>query len=136
MSEPMTADIMPTFRFRDADAAVRWLVDVLGCTEHVLMRADTGAINHGELRYGTAMLMVGSFPDQVGGTTPELDLGHSATYLINDDDAIVEATWDRAQAAGAPVVDAFKHQPYGGTSFTVQGPEGHYWTVGSYRPHV
>ena len=134
MADKLLTDIMPTFRFHDADAAIAWLVDVLGCTEHVAMRSDTGAVLHGEVAYGNAMMMVSSFPEQVGGPVPDLDLGHSATYLINDDDAVVEATWERALAAGAPVVDAFKHQPYGGTSFTVEGPEGHYWTVGSYRP--
>ena len=64
----------------------------------------------------------------------ELELGNAATYLINDDDAVVEATWEKALAVGAPVAHAFQHAPYGGTSFTVRDPEGHYWTVGSYRP--
>ena len=137
MGEPTTTDIMPTFRYRDVDAALRWLIDVLGCEEHVLMRAGEG-VAHGELRYGTGMMMVASFPDQTGasGKVPELDLGHSATYLINDSDDVVERTWERALAAGAPVVDEFHHAPYGGTSFTVRDPEGNYWTVGSYRPQV
>ena len=135
MAEPLAADIMPTFRYRDADAAIRWLVDVLGCSEHVVMRSGDG-IGHGELRYGTGMFMVASFPDQIAGDVPELELGNSATYLINDDDAVVEATWERALAANAPVAHAFQHAPYGGTSFTVRDPEGHYWTVGSYRPQI
>jgi len=134
MTEPISTDIMPTFRYRDCDAAIRWLVDVLGCEEHVVMRSETGVVGHGELRYGTGMFMVGSYPDQVAGEIPDLDLGNAATYLINDDDAVVEATWERALAAGAPVAHAFNHAPYGGTSFTVQDPWGNYWTVGSYRP--
>ena len=134
MTQPMSTDIMPTFRYRDADAAVQWLVDVLGCSVHVVIRSDTGAIGHGELRYGTGMMMVGSYPDQVSGDLPELDLGHASTYLINDDEDVVEATWERTQAAGAPVTQAFQRQSYGGASFTVSDPEGNYWTVGSYRP--
>jgi len=133
--QPAPFDIMPTFRYRDVEAAIRWLVDVLGCTEQAVMRVE-GGVAHGELGYGTGMMMVASFPDQIGATgkVPELDLGHSATYLIDDSDDVVEQTWQRALAAGAPVVDAFHHAPYGGTSFTVRDPEGNYWTVGSYRP--
>lgn len=126
---------MPTFRYRDADAAIRWLVDVLGCEEHAVMRSG-GGIGHAELRYGTGMMMLASLPDQIDGDVPDLDLGHSATYLINDSDEVVEATWQRALAAGAPVAHAFQHASYGGTSFTVRDPEGHYWTVGSYRPAI
>jgi uncharacterized glyoxalase superfamily protein PhnB len=129
-------DIMPTFRYRDCDAAITWLVDVLGCTAGFINRSGTGVVGHGELAYGTGMLMVGSFPDQVDGEIPEMDLGHASTYLINDDEDVVERTWERTQTAGAPVVQPFTRQPYGGVSFTVRDPEGHYWTVGSYRPAV
>jgi len=132
--EHLTTDIMPTYRYRDCDGAVRWLVDVLGCSEHFINRSDTGAIGHGELRFGNGMLMVGSFPDQVSGDVPDLDLGHASTYFIVDDEDVLEATWHRTQAAEAPVVQAFQRQPYGGASFTVRDPEGNYWTVGSYRP--
>jgi uncharacterized glyoxalase superfamily protein PhnB len=131
---PTVTDVMPTFRFRDCDAAIRWLVDVLGCEEVVVDRRDDGLVLHAELAYGTGMLMLGSFPDQVGEQLPDMDLGGSSTYLIHDDDAVVEATWERATAAGAPVIDPLTHKPYGGSSFTVRGPEGHYWSVGSYRP--
>jgi uncharacterized glyoxalase superfamily protein PhnB len=133
-SAPTVTDLMPTFRYRDCEAAIRWMVDVLGCEEAMVNRGPDGAVLHAELAYGTGMLMIGPFPDQVGGGIPEMDLGGTNTYLINDDDAVVEATWERATAAGAKVVDAFSHKPYGGSSFTVEGPEGHYWSVGSYRP--
>jgi uncharacterized glyoxalase superfamily protein PhnB len=132
----MSTDIMPTLRYRDCDGAIAWLVDVLGCREHVVTRDPTGVVGHGELSYGTGMLMVGSYPDQVSGPMPDLDLGHASIYLINDDEAEVERAWDRAQAAGAPVVQPYVRQPYGGVSFTVRDPAGHYWTVGSYRPSM
>lgn len=126
---------MPTLRYRDCDAAVAWLVDVLGCQRHFINRdPKTDVIGHGELSYGTGWLIVGSFPDQVSGDLPVLDLGHASIYLVNDDDEVVEATFARAVAAGAPVVQEFRHQPYGGSSCTVRDPEGNYWTVGSYRP--
>jgi uncharacterized glyoxalase superfamily protein PhnB len=134
MTEPISTDIMPTLRYRDCDAAVDWLVDVLGCERHFINRSDTGAIGHGELRYGTGMMMVGSYPDQVSGDLPDLDLGNASTYLINDNDTIVEDTFKRAVSAGAPVIQEFRHQPYGGSSCTVRDPEGNYWTIGSYRP--
>jgi uncharacterized glyoxalase superfamily protein PhnB len=133
-TEPTVTDVMPTQRYRDCDAAMRWMIDVLGCEEVVVNRGPDGTVLHAELAYGTGMLMVGPFPDQVGGAIPEMDLGGSSIYLIHDDDGVVEATWERATAAGAAVVDPFSHKPYGGSSFTVQGPEGHYWSVGSYRP--
>jgi len=131
---PMSTDIMPTLRYRDADAAVAWMVEVLGCSEHFINRSGTGVIGHGEIRYGTGMLMVGSYPDQVSGEIPDLDLGNTAIYLINDDEEVVEQTWHRTQAADAPVIQAFQKQVYGGASFTVRDPWGNYWTVGSYRP--
>ncbi len=45
----------------------------------------------------------------------------------------VDATYDRAVAAGATVLAAPVDRDHGGREFTLADPEGNLWSIGSYR---
>ena len=56
--------------------------------------------------------------------------GTAGVYLVTDE---VDATYDRAVAAGATVLGAPVDRDHGGREFTLADPEGNLWSIGSYR---
>jgi uncharacterized glyoxalase superfamily protein PhnB len=122
-------DVIPTLRYRDADAAIAFLKDALGFTEHAVHRDDAGAVQHAELRFGDGMVMLGS--ERPEGAEVNAETGASSVYCILDD---VDGLYERAVAGGATVVRELRDEDYGGRGFTVQDPERNRWSFGSYRP--
>lgn len=128
--------IMPALRYRDAHAAIEWLCNVLGFARHAVYEGPNGTVGHAELTLGNGMIMLGSHkddehsqrfksPGEVGGAETR-----SAYAVVADADAV----WARAQAAGATVVRAIQDTEYGSREFTINDPEGHSWSVGTYDP--
>ncbi len=129
--------VIPSFRYRDAQAAIVWLETVLGFSRKAVYEKADGTVEHAELTLGTGMIMLGSasnvspYPHKAG--TP-VELGGKVTspaYLIVED---CEPVWERAQGAGAEVLLTLTTMPYGGKAFTVSDPEGFVWSVGEYDP--
>lgn len=122
-------------RYRDCEAALSYLTDVFGLSEHAVYRDDDGRIVHAQLVLGQGMVMFGpphdgafdrlmADPAAAGGVTATI-------YAVVDD---VEDRHARAVAAGAEIVMPLEAQDYGGSSFSVRDPEGHVWTFGDYDP--
>ncbi|MGY1740499.1 MULTISPECIES: VOC family protein [unclassified Blastococcus] len=130
MTNPQNAPaptVWPAFRATDAPALIRWLVDVLGFTETLVVR-DGDLVVHAELAWPPGGgVMLGSARDDGGWAVKP---GATGAYLVTDD---VEAVWARVQAAGADVLRPLESPPYGGLEFSVRDPEGNSWSVGSYR---
>jgi len=121
--------VWPAFRAADAPALIRFLVDVLGFEETLVVR-DGDLVAHAELAWPPGGgVMLGSVRDDGGWPVAP---GSSGAYLVTDD---VSAVWDRAVAAGADVLRALADVPHGGTEFSVRDPEGNAWSVGDYRGH-
>jgi uncharacterized glyoxalase superfamily protein PhnB len=128
----MTAEnlptIYPTLRYRDAAAAIRWLTEVIGFTEHSIMAAPDGTIGHAELRWGGGgMVMIGTKTD----TPSPFDTGAACIYLVIEE---VDAHHDRAVSAGAEVVMPLTDQEYGSREYAIRDPEGNVWCLGTYQP--
>jgi len=132
-----TITVIPSVQFRDANAGIQWLKDVLGFTEHAVYRNAEGIVEHAELLLGNGMLMLGTagrnketagwmaLPSEIGGKNT------GNIYLIVPD---CKPVWDRVQAAGAEVLLPLSTMDYGGAAFTVRDPEGHIWSLGEYDP--
>lgn len=119
--------VWPAFRAADAPALIRWLVDVLGF-EETLVVPDGDLVVHAELAWPPGGgVMLGSARDDGGW---DVKPGVSGAYLVTDD---VEAVWARVQAAGADVLRPLAAPDHGGLEFSVRDPEGNSWSVGSYR---
>jgi uncharacterized glyoxalase superfamily protein PhnB len=129
------ATIIPTMRYRDANAAVDWLCRAFGFEEHSVYRDDKGMVMHAELSFGNGMIMVGPVadtpfgrfmcqPDEAGGET------QTAYVLVADADA----HHAQAVAAGAEVVMPLRDESYGGREYSCRDPQGHIWTFGTYDP--
>ncbi len=130
--------LIPSMRYKDAHAAIDWLVRVLGFTKQAVYDGPDGTVAHAQLVFGeTGMLMLGSagnkspYPERMGTPT---ELGGRVTspmYLVVED---CEPVWARVKAEGVEVVQEMLTMEYGGRSFTVVDPEGYMWSVGEYDP--
>lgn len=134
---PNGSVLIPCLAYKDADAAVDWLVRAFGFKAHAVYRDEAGQVVHAELSFGNGMIMIG--PDQGGEfgkrvmTLPERADGRctQTIYVVVDD---VDAHYARAAAAGAETIIAPRGESYGGRSYSVRDPEGHAWSFGSYDP--
>ena len=135
MAQPdMKGSIIPGMRYRDANAAIDWLCDVLGFARRLVVPDGSGGVAHAELTLGSGMIMLGSHrddaDDRVVAPTPNGSLTQNA-YIVVDD---IEAAYKRVKAAGANIVYELEEQSYGGSLFSVRDPEGQLWHLGSYDP--
>jgi uncharacterized glyoxalase superfamily protein PhnB len=128
--------IIPTMRYRDANAALAWLGRAFGFEEHAVYRDDEGAVVHAELVLGNGMIMLGQVrdtpygrfvkqPDEIGKTETQ------APYIVVAD---ADAHYARAKASGAEILLDITTQDYGGRDYTCRDPEGHIWNFGTYDP--
>jgi uncharacterized glyoxalase superfamily protein PhnB len=137
MTTPTTGS-WPTLRARDAGALITWLTDVLGFTETVCHRDDSGRVAHAELAWPTGGgLMLGDGPADPAAADPwALEPGSAGVYLVLPDAAAVDALHARAVAAGATEVRAPFDTDYGSHDTAVRDPEGNRWSVGTYPGHA
>lgn len=118
--------IYPTLTYRDARAAIAFLVEKFGFVEHAVHESG-GQVAHAELAYDTGMVMLGT----AGAGDPLFDLGPVSLYVAVDD---VDAHHDRAARAGADILRKPVDQDYGSREYVAKDPESNIWTFGTYRP--
>ncbi|WP_320669203.1 VOC family protein [Patulibacter defluvii] len=125
---PTTQVLYPTFHYRDAAAAIDWLVEAYGCERLFVTPGEDGSVAHGELVLAGAVVMVSTVKD---GPTWSGHAGEGRVYVAIDD---VDALAARAQAAGATVLRGPEDTDYGSRECTLRDPEGNLWSFGTYRP--
>jgi uncharacterized glyoxalase superfamily protein PhnB len=126
--------LYPTMRCRDAEAMIRWLIDVIGFTERVIYRKD-GAVQHAELAYGSSILMLGhSRDDQYGKLVGDIAGRRTdAVYVAVEDP---DALYARAKSAGSRIEMELHTTDYGSRDFACRDPEGNLWSFGTYWPKI
>jgi len=130
--------IIPSLRYRDALAAIEWLVTAFGFEKQaVFVAPDNKTVQHAQLTFGAGMIMIGSVdnggeaskymvqPDEIGFRETQ------GAYLVVPDADAVYAT---AKAAGAEMVIDIRDMDYGGRHFSCRDLEGHTWGIGTYDP--
>ena len=128
--------IIPTMRYKDALKAIEWLCKAFGFEKHLVVPGEHGTIVHAQLRFGNAMIMLGSENDNEYGKfvkTPN-DLNEINTqtpYIIVEE---IDDHYSRAIAEGAKIVLDIKDEGYGGRGYSCKDPEGYIWNFGSYNP--
>ena len=126
-----TTAAIPCLRYTDPDAAIRWLVDVLGARSTATHRDPDGAVMHAELWFGSGCVMLGTLRP---GQMPPSTAGQGAVYLVAKSAAEVDALHDRAIAAGARIAITLRDTDYGSHDFGCLDPEGNFWGFGTYGP--
>lgn len=125
------ANVWPTFRYRDAKAAIAFLQEALGfeVAAEYTNPDDPGRVEHAELRWPAGGgVMLGSARDE--GVMTKAGAASGSVYLAADN---VRELHARALAAGATEVMGLTEQDYGSLDFAIQDPEGVLWSVGTYR---
>jgi uncharacterized glyoxalase superfamily protein PhnB len=130
--------VIPSLRYRNALAAIDWLVAAFGFEKQaVFVAPDNITVQHAQLTFGNGMIMLGSVdnggeagkfmvqPDEVGLRDTK------STYLVV---ANADATYATAKAAGAVMLLDIRDMGYGGRGFTCRDLEGHTWSIGTYDP--
>ena len=119
--------------YRDAVAGLRWLEQV-GFSVVTRQDGPGGTVLHAEVRLGDVVLMVASadaaydVPSLMGRSTG------GGLYLWLPESPDVDDWCSRAVQAGAQEVIAPEDTEWGTRRARVIDPEGHEWSVGTYRP--
>jgi uncharacterized glyoxalase superfamily protein PhnB len=130
MTEQPAPTVWPALRYDDAPGAVRFLVDVFGFREALVVPDEGGDVVHAELRWpegGGVMLGSTKFCD---GVHAAMKPGGNAVCVVTDDVDVVHA---RVKASGAEMPEGLHDTDYGSHTFTAADPEGNLWTFGTYR---
>src|SRR4051794_30653483 len=101
--------VWPALRYDDAPAALRFLVDVVGFREALVVPDDSGDITHAELRWPEGGgVMFGSTKHR-DGLHARMRAGAGAVYVVTDQ---VDAIYQRIKAAGAEVASELADTDY------------------------
>jgi uncharacterized glyoxalase superfamily protein PhnB len=131
MKTSTVPSVWPVLIFKDALAAIRYLVDTFGFEEALVVpdESDENVIVHAELRWPAGGgVMVGSIG---AGNDPfsQLPAGVASIYVVTDEP---DALFERVNSDGADVVRDLRDEDYGSRGFTVRDPEGNLWSFGTY----
>jgi uncharacterized glyoxalase superfamily protein PhnB len=127
-----TPTFYPGLHYRDADAGMRWLEDVLGCERREDHRDQDGNVVHAEMFFRGAIVMLSSAGV---GREPfrSLPAGGRLVYCAIDE---VDALYERVRGNGGEIAVEIADTAYGSRDFTVRDPEGNLWAFGTYRPQA
>jgi uncharacterized glyoxalase superfamily protein PhnB len=124
--------------YDDAAKAIDWLCTAFGFEVRLKVEGEGGRIEHSELVFGEALMMIGqALPVRPGRESwprfisPRLAGGGNTQMLMLFVDD-VDAHCAQARAAGATIADEPKVHDYGGDywadrSYGAIDPEGHMW---------
>jgi uncharacterized glyoxalase superfamily protein PhnB len=125
---PRTA-VWPSLLYRDANAAIAFLVAAFGFEEVAVYRnPDNSVVEHAELRWpeGGGVMLGNVRPDSGIGDLPP---GVGAIYVVVSDP---DALYARATANGATITREMRDEEYGSRGFAARDPEGVIWSFGTY----
>ncbi|WP_033294857.1 VOC family protein [Amycolatopsis jejuensis] len=124
--------VWPAFRYTDARGAIRFLTEILGFEETLVVPgAPERDVAHAELRWPEGGgIMLGSCGGPADGVHDEMKPGTGAAYVVSDH---VDEIYARVREAGAEISLELHDTDYGSHTFSVRDPEGNAWTIGSYR---
>ncbi|MBL8753869.1 MAG: VOC family protein [Planctomycetes bacterium] len=122
--EPMPA-IQPVLVYRDSKAAVDWLVRAFGAVVRERVVDDEGQVAHGELVFGSGVVLVTRAVPRSGWVGPESLRGKRAGFLVvtvGD----VDAHCAIARRAGV-AIHAEPETSWGQRRYRCRDLEGHEW---------
>jgi uncharacterized glyoxalase superfamily protein PhnB len=126
------SQFFPTLRYADPAAALLWLCNAFGFTEHFVARGEGGLIVHAQLRLGDGLLFLG--PDHADDPyrlhSPRVLNGLNQCVCVALHD--VDSHCAQARAAGAVVIAELHDTPYGAREYSCRDPEGHVWCFANY----
>ncbi|MFP5322478.1 MAG: VOC family protein [Acidimicrobiia bacterium] len=129
--EPYVDGIWAVVTYADVDAGIRFVTDVLGFEEQVLVRADgdRSEIVHSEYRWPEGGIV--QIASWVEGNEFIRRPGEQGLYVVTADP---HSVWERCRAAGVEVLREpyAPHYDAGGMGFSIRDAEGNTWSFGTY----
>jgi uncharacterized glyoxalase superfamily protein PhnB len=121
--------------YKDATKAIDWLSDAFGFEVRLKVEGEGGRIEHSELVFGDALVMVGEEERQRDKGRPlvsprSVDGKNTGSLMFYVDDAAAHC--ERARAAGGtityePQVSDYGEDYWADKSYECVDPEGHRW---------
>jgi uncharacterized glyoxalase superfamily protein PhnB len=112
---------------RNAAAALAFYVEAFDAIEVSRLVSDDGRIGHAEIIIGNSKLMLADEYPEIDSLGPETRGGPTASFTIEVPD--VDASFERAVAAGAAVIRPVADQFHGNRMGWLTDPFGHRWTL-------
>jgi PhnB protein len=109
--------------------AIAFYTQVFGASERMRMAAPDGKVGHAEVTIGDSVVMLSDEYPEMDAISPRTVGGTPVTIHVYVED--VDATFERAVAAGAKTLKPIANQFYGDRSGTFEDPFGHRWYVSS-----
>ena len=113
--------------------AIEFYKAVFGATEVMRLPGPNG-VAHAEIRIGDSVVMLADESPDMGFKSPVALGGSPLSLMLYVAD--VDATFQRALAAGAVAKRPVQDQFYGDRSGTLEDPFGHIWTVATHVEDV
>ena len=128
------ASLTAYFIVNGAARAIDWYKDIFGATEIMRMPGPDGKIAHAELRIGDSVIMLADENAQMNHFGPQQGKRPPIAMMVYVPD--VDATFNKAVAAGATVERAVQDQFYGDRSGGIVDPFGHRWYIATHVEDV
>jgi uncharacterized glyoxalase superfamily protein PhnB len=132
MSSVPVGDVYPSLIYDDAKGMIDWLCRAFGFTRRLVVPGPDDRIEHSELTYGGAVIMVASPNPDRGFVSPRSQSGVSQALSIRVEDP--DAHYATAMAAGSELMRPLTDEAYGSRGYMAKDPGGHVWYFGTYRP--
>jgi uncharacterized glyoxalase superfamily protein PhnB len=128
---PTGGGIWPAVAATDAPALIRFLVDVVGFTEQLVVDEGDGIVGHSQLQWPDGGIVQVATANRPGNVYSRRPVGAGSVYVVTPDPAAVHR---RCVAAGADIIDPPRAVDYdpGGSVFSLRDPEGNIWSFGTY----
>ena len=117
-----------------AAKAIDFYTKIFGATEKMRMPGPGGKVGHAELNLGDTMIMLADEHPEMDARGPRAFGGSAVSLMVYVPD--VDATVEKATAAGAKVVRKVENQFYGDRMGTIDDPFGHRWHVATHVEDV
>lgn len=125
--------IWPAVLAVDAPSMIRFVVEVLGFTEQIVVPGDgPGIVVHSQLAWPEGgIVQVATANRSDGNPFSERPTGSASIYVVTDDPRSV---YERCVAADVEIVREMESPDYdpGGLGFGLRDPEGNLWSFGTY----
>jgi PhnB protein len=129
---PIGGGIWAALNFADAPRGIRFMIDVLGFTEDLVVTGpDASIVEHSQLRWPEGGIVQAATANRPGNVFSERPTGTESLYVIT---ANPTAVYDRCMAAGTEVVFEPASPDYDpeGLVFAIRDAEGNIWSFGTY----
>jgi len=117
-----TATMLAHVTCADLPAAVAWLEITLGFAEHFRYGDPVAGV---QMHLGDAWIMLSTVRAERGTPAQLGKMTQSLTIVVPD----VDQVFERATAAGVPIVEELNETMYGERQFVVADPDGHHWLI-------